>query len=95
MARREVLEVTCDRCKKTDLQSKDQVKEELELVSIDPSGDVAALNDGQGPEFYIVNTKGEYAGVAMYASERSKYSVCTENGAEHHPLEPLLEGSST
>jgi N4-(beta-N-acetylglucosaminyl)-L-asparaginase len=48
-----------------------------------------------GLSFYIVNAKGEYAGVAMYASERSRYSVCTENGAEHVPLEPLLEGSST
>jgi N4-(beta-N-acetylglucosaminyl)-L-asparaginase len=49
-----------------------------------------------GLSFYIINAKGDYAGVAMYApSERSRYSVCTENGAEHLPLEPLIEGSPT
>ena len=57
------------------------------------------LNDRGLPNFalsfYIINAKGEHAGVAMFASERSKYSVCTENGAEHLPLEPLLEGNST
>ncbi len=47
-----------------------------------------------GLSFYVINAKGDYAGVAMYASERSKYAVCTENGAESLPLEPLLEGSS-
>jgi N4-(beta-N-acetylglucosaminyl)-L-asparaginase len=54
------------------------------------------LNDRGLPSFsvsfYVVNAKGDYAGVAMYASERSLYSVCTENGAEHLPIEPLLEG---
>jgi N4-(beta-N-acetylglucosaminyl)-L-asparaginase len=47
-----------------------------------------------GLSFYMVNVKGEYAGVAMYAaSDRSRYAVCTENGAEHLPLEPLFEGT--
>jgi N4-(beta-N-acetylglucosaminyl)-L-asparaginase len=51
---------------------------------------------GFGLSFYIVNAKGEHAGVALYApTGRSRYSVCTENGAEQLPLEPLLEGSST
>ena len=31
----------------------------------------------------------------MYATERSKYAVCTENGAESLPLKPLFEGSWT
>jgi N4-(beta-N-acetylglucosaminyl)-L-asparaginase len=49
-----------------------------------------------GLSFYIINAQGDYAGVAMYApSDRSRYSVCTENGAEHLPLEPLLDGSPT
>ena len=48
-----------------------------------------------GISFYILNAKGEHAGVSMYASERSRYAVCTENGPEHVPLEPLLGGSST
>ncbi len=48
-----------------------------------------------GLSFYIINARGDYAGVAMYASERSTYAVCTENGAQSLPLEPLLEGSPT
>lgn len=48
-----------------------------------------------GLSFYVLNKKGEYAGVSMYASESSTYAVCTENGAESLALEPLLEGSST
>lgn len=45
--------------------------------------------------FYILNAKGEHAGVAMYAGERSMYAVCTEKGAELVRLEPLLQGSPT
>ena len=48
-----------------------------------------------GINFYILNKNGEHAGVGMYASERSRYSVCTENGFEPMPIEPLLSGSST
>ena len=48
-----------------------------------------------GISFYVLNAKGEHAGVSMYSSERSRYAVCTENGPEHVPLEPLLGGSST
>ena len=48
-----------------------------------------------GISFYILNAKGEYAGVSMYTRETSRYAVCTENGAELVPLEPLLSGSAT
>ena len=48
-----------------------------------------------GLSFYALNKKGEYAGVAMYASEDSNYSICTENGPESLPFEPLLDGMST
>lgn len=47
-----------------------------------------------GLTFYVLNKNGDYAGVSMYASERSRYAVCTENGAEHVPLEPFLEGQA-
>ena len=47
-----------------------------------------------GLTFYVLNKAGDYAGVSMYATERSKYAVCTENGAEHLPLEPLLDGTA-
>jgi N4-(beta-N-acetylglucosaminyl)-L-asparaginase len=42
-----------------------------------------------GIDFYILNAKGEYAGVGMYPS---RYSVCTESGAQTLPTEALLEG---
>ena len=48
-----------------------------------------------GISFYVLNAKGEYAGVTMYATERSTYAVCTENGPESLPLEGLLEGTPT
>ena len=48
-----------------------------------------------GLTFYVANKNGDVAGVSMYATERSKYAVCTENGAESLPLEPLFEGSWT
>ena len=48
-----------------------------------------------GISFYVLNKKGEYAGVSMYATERSSFAVCTENGQESVPLEPLLRGTST
>jgi N4-(beta-N-acetylglucosaminyl)-L-asparaginase len=43
--------------------------------------------------FYVVNAKGEYAGVALYGGATATYAVCTENGAESRPIEPLLSGS--
>ena len=48
-----------------------------------------------GISFYILNTKGEHAGVSMYATEHSYYAICTENGGEHIPLEPLLDGTAS
>lgn len=44
-------------------------------------------------KFYILDRTGRYAGVALYAGDESqRYALCTENGAEHPMLEPLLEG---
>jgi N4-(beta-N-acetylglucosaminyl)-L-asparaginase len=39
--------------------------------------------------FYVLNAKGEYAGVSMYAST---FAVCTENGPQTLPTEPLIPG---
>ena len=54
------------------------------------------LNDhGQpnfGLNFYVLDAKGEYAGVSMYAS---KYAVCTENGPQTLDTEPLFQGRPT
>lgn len=44
-----------------------------------------------GIQFYILNARGEYAGVTMYGQGR--YAVCTESGPKLLPLEPLLSGS--
>lgn len=45
-----------------------------------------------GITFYVVNKKGEYAGVAMYAT---KYAVCTENGPQTLECEPLHPGRAS
>ncbi|HEY7289347.1 MAG TPA: N(4)-(beta-N-acetylglucosaminyl)-L-asparaginase [Vicinamibacterales bacterium] len=54
------------------------------------------LNDkGQpnfGLNFYCLNARGEYAGVAMY---ESTYAVCTENGAQTLKTDALFEGKAT
>jgi N4-(beta-N-acetylglucosaminyl)-L-asparaginase len=44
--------------------------------------------------FYILNKRGDYAGVAMYApSDRSQFAVCDEKGGRLERVSPLLEGS--
>jgi N4-(beta-N-acetylglucosaminyl)-L-asparaginase len=43
--------------------------------------------------FFVLNTRGEFAGVAMYHAGETKFAVCTENGAQAPELEPLLTGT--
>jgi N4-(beta-N-acetylglucosaminyl)-L-asparaginase len=43
--------------------------------------------------FYILNRKGEYAGVALYGT--GQYAVCDEKGPRLERMEPLLEGRPT
>jgi N4-(beta-N-acetylglucosaminyl)-L-asparaginase len=43
-----------------------------------------------GINFYIINARGEYAGVSMYPV---KYAMCNENGPQTLNTEPLLPGS--
>jgi N4-(beta-N-acetylglucosaminyl)-L-asparaginase len=43
--------------------------------------------------FYVLNAKGEHAGVAMYSG--FKYAVCDEQGPRLEACEGLLEGKST
>jgi N4-(beta-N-acetylglucosaminyl)-L-asparaginase len=45
-----------------------------------------------GISFYVVNKKGEHAGVSMYAGT---YAVCDENGPRTVNNEPLLDGKAT
>jgi N4-(beta-N-acetylglucosaminyl)-L-asparaginase len=43
--------------------------------------------------FYVLNARGEHTGVALYAASGAVYAVCTENGPENAPIEPLLAGT--
>jgi N4-(beta-N-acetylglucosaminyl)-L-asparaginase len=43
-----------------------------------------------GINFYILNAKGEFAGVTMY--EGSSFAICNENGPQTLKSEPLLQG---
>jgi N4-(beta-N-acetylglucosaminyl)-L-asparaginase len=45
-------------------------------------------NPDFGINFYILNARGEYAGVTMY--EGAKYAVCTDAGPQTLNCEPLL-----
>ena len=48
--------------------------------------------------YYVINARGEYAGVALYGSsgkEPVKYAVCTEDGPKTIPVEGLLHGAPT
>ncbi len=55
------------------------------------------LNDRGEPNFnlnfYVLNRRGEYAGVAMYAPNRSRFAVCDEKGSRLEAVEPLLSGN--
>ena len=57
------------------------------------------LNDRGEPNFninfYVLNKKGEHAGVAMYnAKGTGTYAVCDEKGPRQAKLEPLLSGNA-
>ena len=43
--------------------------------------------------FFVLNKRGETAGVAMYHAGETKYALCGENGATSPELEPLLPGT--
>jgi len=47
-------------------------------------------NPNFGINFYIINAKGEYAGVTMY--EGASFAICNENGPQTLKSEPLLQG---
>jgi N4-(beta-N-acetylglucosaminyl)-L-asparaginase len=52
-------------------------------------------NPNFGINFYILNAKGEYAGVTMYGGPNANYAVCTEKGPQTLPCDALLPGKST
>jgi hypothetical protein len=46
-----------------------------------------------GINFYILNAKGEFAGVTMY--EGSSFAICNENGPQTLKAEALLQGKAS
>ena len=42
--------------------------------------------------FYILNTRGEYAGVTMYEGSKAQFAICNENGPRTLLCEGLLPG---
>jgi hypothetical protein len=46
-----------------------------------------------GINFYILNAKGEFAGVTMY--EGSQFAICNENGPQTLKSEALLQGKAS
>jgi len=42
--------------------------------------------------FYILNARGEYAGVTMYQGSNAKFAICNENGPQTLNCEGLLPG---
>ena len=43
--------------------------------------------------FFVLNKRGEWAGVSMYRAGETQFAVCDENGARAVELEPLLTGA--
>jgi N4-(beta-N-acetylglucosaminyl)-L-asparaginase len=42
--------------------------------------------------FYILNARGEYAGVTMYEGSNAKFAICSESGPQTLSCEGLLPG---
>lgn len=45
-----------------------------------------------GINFYVLNAKGEYAGVTMYEGSNSRFAICNEKGPQTLPCDGLLPG---
>jgi N4-(beta-N-acetylglucosaminyl)-L-asparaginase len=44
--------------------------------------------------FYVLNKKGEHAGVSMYGGDNVKYAYCDEHGVKTVPMDALLTGKA-
>jgi hypothetical protein len=62
------------------------IEKRLQKPSGDPSFNIV---------FYVLNARGDHAGVAMYGDKDLSYAVCTERGPQTLRCEPLLQGVST
>jgi hypothetical protein len=43
--------------------------------------------------FYVLNARGEYAGVSMYNPGQLQFAVCDERGPRLETMEPFLAGN--
>lgn len=63
---------------------------------VDNTVEPRLLNERGLPDFdvrfFILNKRGEYAGVALYGTRESNFAVFDEHGPREEPLESLLEG---
>jgi N4-(beta-N-acetylglucosaminyl)-L-asparaginase len=74
---------------------KDAALEALRQIVADTTA--PALLNGRGRpnfnvKFYVLNARGDYAGVALYGGDAVRLAVCTDNGAELRPCDALLDG---
>lgn len=46
-----------------------------------------------GINFYIINAKGDYAGVTMYQGSRASYAICNDRGPQTLTCDGLLSGN--
>ena len=49
-------------------------------------------NPNFGINFYILNAKGEYAGVTLYEGSNSKFAICNDKGPQTLPCDAMLPG---
>lgn len=52
-------------------------------------------NPNFGINFYILNAKGEYAGVTLYEGSNSKFAICNDKGPQTLPCDAMLPGKPT
>ena len=52
-------------------------------------------NPNFGVNFYILNAKGEYAGVTMYEGSNAKFAICTDKGPQTLPCDAMLTGKAS
>ena len=52
-------------------------------------------NPNFGINFYILNAKGEYAGVTLYEGSNAKYAICNDKGPQTLPCDAMLPGKPT
>jgi len=50
-------------------------------------------NPNFGINFYVVNARGEYAGVTMYEGSKATFAICDEKGPQTIPCDGLLPGT--